>query len=411
MKKAIILLLIFSLLALPGCTEKTTTTGEELTIAAFMDSQFLQFAAKKYEEIHDGVKININTYSTKDEKDVSKYSQIINTALMSGKGEDIIDVSHISWAKLAEKNKLMDLTGAVNLDPAKYYQNVIDAYLYKGKRYTIPLCFAFEAYHFDDALTGKENPANLMLNGLLDLSDRYTADGTTMLFDDSGYGMGQTTLAYKLFTLNFKDFVDVENKKANVDGAKFISLLESVQSIADRLIIKKSGDVPLIHQFLLYSPAMSHLGTVDYNDMFLLTNEAGQGSFSTIGFLPAVNANSTKKERTLDFIQFLISEEMQSSPELMYCPVNKTAAEEAAKLVFADAKSGGYMPDGFDEDSLERNIAKFNGFAGYLSVVEYSDDFIRDFVLTEMTRYFQGEESADQAAKNLQSKLNTYLKE
>ena len=384
--------------------------GGELAVAAFNDSQFLQQAARRYEEMHEGAKISV-TYYVGEEKDAYKYSQIINAALMSGRGEDIIDVSCIPWWKLADKDKLFALDGEIGITPEAYYQNVMDAYIYKGRRYTVPLGFAFEAFQFGDAFADKEPPRHITLGMLLSLADKYPG---TPLFNDSGFGMGQVTLAYKLFGMYFGDFVDVANKNANVGGERFITLLENVKSIAGALKPPKMDENPLIRQLVLYSPAMSHMGTVGYENVFLLADEAGQSIFlASGGLMPAVNANSPNKELAIDFIRFLISEDIQSSPELTCCPVNKKAALESARLLFGDLQLGGYVPDGFGDGDLAQNIAKFDELVERLSTCElaFSDVFIRDFAMAEMGRFFRGEASAEQAAKNLQAKLNTYLKE
>jgi multiple sugar transport system substrate-binding protein len=409
MKKEIFSFLVFALLIFPlaGCGAKTTQDSGELTIAAFNDSEFLVQAARKYEEAHEGVTIVINAYAG-EEKDVSKYSQIINTALMSGKGEDIIDVSSITWTKLADKNKLLDLNDLVELDSAQYYQNVLDAFIYKEKRYAIPLCFMFEMFRFDDAFKDKEVSADFTIDDLLALAGKYPE---VALFNGGGGGMGTTTLAYKLFSLESENFLDVANKTASVDNERFISLLQSVQSFAERIQIEERGDASLIRQYMIFSPVMSSNGTVDYSDMFFLTNESSQAGFETSGFLPSINANGAHPELAADFIRYLLSEEIQSSPELNCSPVNKNAAATLAKLVYGSVSAEGYAPEGFDDNVLERNIQKFNEHSERLGVVQYSDHFILDFVSSEMRRYFVGEESAEQAAKNLQSRLNTYLKE
>ena len=407
MKQTLLPFLLTVLMALPACTAAPDTAGAELTIAAFNDSRFLELAARRYEELHEGVKISINAYAG-EEKDVSKYSQIINTALMSGRGEDIIDVKALSWWKLADKNKLLDLNSEIDITAETYYKSVMDAYIYKEKRYAIPLYFSFEAFGWGDTLADKELPRHITIDSLLALADKYPG---TPLFNDSGFGMGQITLAIKLFDMDFDDFIDLPNKNVNVDGEKFISLLENVQSIAAVLAPPTRDETPLIRQLVLYSPTMSHVGTIEYENAFLLTDDDGQSVFLASGFVPAVNANSRNIELAIDFIRFLISEEMQSSPELVYCPVNKGAARESAELTLGDLQLGGYVPDGFDDDKLEQNIAKFNELAERMSVVEFSDVFIRDFVIAEMKRFFTGEVSAEEAARNLQSRLNTYLKE
>lgn len=407
MKKAILLLIIFTLLPLYGCggTKQIEANGD-LVIAALRENEFLNAAARKYEEANDGVKVTIIAYwKNGADMDFSKYSQIINTALMSGKGEDIIDVSSLTWTKLADRGKLADLNGLISFDTETYFMNILDAYLYNEKRYAIPLCFSFEAYRFYNDFSDKEIKKDVTINDTLALAGKYPENP---LFDGSGFGTSKTSLAYKLFCLNFSDFLDMEMKEATVDNAEFISLLETVSSFPEPLAGYPGA---LIGQALVYTPAMTNNGTEDLSNMFLLTNAAGGALFDTVGFMPAINANSENKELAADFIKFLLSEETLTSPELYFCPVNKKAADEKAKLMFESVLAGGWAPEGFDYAALERNIAAFNALAGKLSLVENADYFIRDFVTAEMERYFQGRQDAAQTAKNLQSRLNTYLKE
>jgi multiple sugar transport system substrate-binding protein len=207
--------------------------------------------------------------------------------------------------------------------------------------------------------------------------------------------------------MNFDEFIDVHNSQANVESEKFISLLENINSI-ENLRWPEPGETAVLWELALYNPAMNQNGVEDYTGTFLLTNDNGESLFSPVGFLPSVNAGSANGELAIDFIQFLISEEMQSSPELLFNPVNINASAEMAALVLAEVRAGGFAAADFN---LERNITIFNQLAGRTAVVRNSDAFINRFVWDEMTRYFDGEASAEQTAKNLQSRLNTYLKE
>jgi multiple sugar transport system substrate-binding protein len=403
--KKIITILLLLVFVLSGCnTEQKQANGSgELSIATFFESRYLEIAARKYEEIREGVKININVNATEEERDSAKYSQIINTALMSGGGEDIIDVSYINWAALADSNRLLDLNGKINFSPEEHYMSVLDAYLYNGGRYVIPLSFYFTGLRFDNAFAEIETPKHITLDGLLALAAKHSE---TPLFL-SGTGIDSVSLAYMMFGMDFNDFIDVSNKKADVDSEKFISMLEKINSISN-LRWLEPGETALIWEVAMYNPAMNSNGLEDYTGMFLLVNEKGGSLFSPVGFLPSVNANSPNRELAFDFMQFLLSEETQSSPELMFNPINKKSSAEMAALVLANVRAEGYAADGFD---LEKNISLFNGLAERLTVVQYSDSFVNQFVWDELTRYFDGEVSAEQAAKNLQSRLNTYLKE
>jgi ABC-type glycerol-3-phosphate transport system substrate-binding protein len=405
---ASILLFTIAITALSGCNieqgGRQASGSGELNIATFFENTYLELAARKYEEINDGVKITINVYATPEERDPVKYSQIINTALMSGGGEDIIDVSNLAWVTLADSNRLLDLNGKIDFASGDYYKSVLDAYLYNGGRYAVPLCFSFEASYFDESIPHYNSLKTITLDDLVRLAGEYPENPLI----SSSRGASPATVAFHFFSLDFNEFVDIKNKEANVDSEKFITLLEKVNSIAPNLRHNESDNPHLINERLIYNAASSCCGPIDYTGMLLMTNNDGAGLVSPFGFLPSVNANSGNQELAADFIQFLLSAEIQASPELMFNPVNKKASAEIAALILAEVRAGGYAAEDFD---LENNIALFNGLTERLAVVNNSDYFINSFVREELNRYFDGEVSAEQAARNLQSRLNTYLKE
>lgn len=328
------------------------------------------------------MKITINVYSTAmGDTDIEAYSQYINTALMSGLGEDIIDVRNLAWVYLADKGKLLDLNGEIEFTQGSYYQNILDAYLYNGGRYTIPLNFNFDAITFNDIYSDNSNSDGLTLDLLLSLVERYPE---APLFRSST-GMGPASLAYRWFLLDFHEYINVTEKEANIDNDKFINLLESIDSISNNLRGPEIGETVIMLQLVYYNAINSTGRVEDYNELFLLGNNDGDRLFSTIEFLPSINANSKNKELAADFMQFILFDEMQSSPELLNCPVNINAANHLATLTFEESQKLGYDAGDFN---LEKKIEIFNELAGQLTVVEYSDHFLTSFVYDEIGTLF-----------------------
>ncbi|MDR1664540.1 MAG: extracellular solute-binding protein [Clostridiales bacterium] len=403
--------------------------GKTLTISVFVENEVLNAAARKFEESHAGVNVDIvplfkdssEINGMAYENDVQRYSQQVNTALISGGGEDIISVGEITWSKLADRGKLADLNEYLTFPEGAYYQNVLDAFLYKGKRYTVPLCFSFDVAirdaDFDrNNFIGAEPPTDLSMDELFALADNLD----TPLFN---YGterhnkFDQINIAAHVFNVYFKDFIDMENKKADVNNETFVSLLKSVQALHNAGKLYPGDRVGslngLITIFQAYSPLESSLGVIDYTGMFFISGSGGQnriGANGLLNFMPAINANSQHKALAAEFITFLLSDEMQTSPEIMFfSPVNKKAAAEMARLNYESYRNSGiFIPEGFD---LEKNIAAFEKLANRLTHTDYNDRQIQYFVRAEMERYFGGETSAEQAAQNLQSKLTLYLQE
>jgi multiple sugar transport system substrate-binding protein len=389
-------------------TDTQGTSDDALTVATFRDDAFISFAAERFEETRGGVKVNVVTYMTESnlsyENAAEDYSQSVNTAIMSGGGEDIIDVSRLTWEKLADRQMLLDLNNYVTLNPDEIRMNILDAYLYNGKRYTVPLSFVFESYSFNEKYD--ELAKDSTLNDLLTLSRRH--EGVELM--TSGGGFDAAVLAELMFNLNYHKYVNLPDKSVSFDDGTFAAILENIKELdkSGALDSPKEWTDALMVQHLTYTPVMTNNGTELYDDFFLLVNDKGNGTFDCISSLPAINKNSKHPELAAEFISFLLSEEIQSSPENLFSPVNFKAGAENARLSFESTKAEGYAPEGFD---LQKNIDLFNNMAAKLTSVGCGDRFISRLYWDEVTRYFGDEQTAEQTAANLQSMISTYLNE
>jgi len=425
MTGTVCLLLTIALVALTACnssengvrhTETQITSAEptaiygELTIAtlSFMGTDpFLENAAQRFEALNENVTVNISLYDN-----WQTYAQIINTALMSGGGEDIIGISTLQWQRLADAGRLLDLNNKLVFAPGEFYQNVLDTFLYNGGRYVVPLAFSMGAFHATEALAPELKPQVLTLENLVAVSNAHQGQGQETLLFLTGSGLGGTPLsiAEMFFELEFHNFVDLAGRTANVDNESFIALLEAVYSIADNIRWAQPGEEALFMEEFIHSPAMALNGVFDYSNLILAANTDG-GSLvnATQGFV--INANSQNPALAAAFLQFLLSEEIQSSPELFQTPVNMAAAvtrsHATLESVRAYSQYTGFTA-GFD---LDNNITIFNQLASRATTIGITDSMIRDFVRAEMERFFNGEVTAQQAASNLQIRLTTYLNE
>jgi multiple sugar transport system substrate-binding protein len=405
-----------------------TESGEkEIVISLDAENEYLTRAAEKYMEAHSDVEITLNIIDTQNNRD--KYTQAVSTEIMSGKGADIYDATFLSYFKLADSDMLVDLNDYIGqeLNNEKYYSSLMDSLLYNGKRYTIPLSFNFSGYQIDQAVADEYDinipEGNLKISDLLHFSEQLPKDGSVMLFDGGGMGMNDVMLTSQLIGQQFSEFVDMSGKTANFENEEFYSILEAVKKIVDNQqlytqkaemnneinysITKKS----LIKQFLLYTPAMSNDGTMAYKDIILLTNDEGNTTFSSASFLPIISENSKNKELAADFILFLLSDEMQSMPELLFCPVNQDAVREVSLLVYEDSKAGGWLPDNFTEETLDVNIDTFAKLADSLGIFEKQERFVNSLINNELDVLYQGSETPEQAAANLQASVQSYLNE
>jgi multiple sugar transport system substrate-binding protein len=411
--KKIVSILTLSMLAvfmLAGCNGGTgaenaaANTGSELTIATPFTDGFIESAARRFEELHDNrYTVNIVVYEPQ------AFSQTITTALMGGGGEDIISSSWLAWERIADAGMLVDLNGVMSFPAGEYYQNVPDALLHNdGGRYVLPLSFSISAFSFTDAVPENSRPDVLMLENLLALAEASAE--IPMFATASGLGSSPVSIAAMYFDLYFDDFINLSTRQVNVENEKFIAMIENVNAISDRLTVTGFGEATLLQEEMLFSPAMSNSGTVDYSDMLLAANSSGE-SLVNVQSLMAINANSGNQELAARFLQFLISEDMQTSPELFLNPINKNAAAANAATMLETVRAYGQYDGSTAGFDLENNIAIFNGLTERLALSGTSDPNIGSFVWAEMQRFFDGEVTAGQAASNLQARLTTYLNE
>ncbi|MDO5401042.1 MAG: extracellular solute-binding protein [Eubacteriales bacterium] len=377
-----------------------------LTVTAFADTEsgFLRAAARRYEQSHPGSTVTIQEVGRDNGFKKSKYRDIVNTQLMSGTASDIVDVSPMFWAKLADSGRLLDLRGEIPFNSSDYYVNVVNSYLYKGGRFCVPLAFTMFAYGFNEDVAGQEAMGNLSVETLTALAERFP--NADIFGNNIGSVHSPARVAFLLFSAASPDYVDLENKTANVNSEKFISMLESIRSIGSR-INGQNGRPAVLHCNNIWTPTSSALALYDATGMVLLGDE-GRSSFENQGFTPAVGADSPNKGLAIDFIQFLLSEEIQSMPEITSCPVNKNGVRRVAEFELADETAAGR---GLPSLDLENNLAIFDAMASHLTHVDSGDAVVDDFVMSALEKYFAGGQSARETAENLQARLTMYLNE
>lgn len=437
-KTFLLLLIIISLLGITGCTQTVSKEGEtsssadtgtekELIIASAHEDNFLQQVAERYMSANEDITVTIKNIDIGNSND--KYTQLVSTELMSGKGADMYDGRLLSYFKLADSGMLADLNELIGdeLQSDDYYTGLLNSLTINGKRFTIPTSFNFSGYEINHEVAEKYNvtlpEGDIFLRDLRSISDQLPDDGSVILIGLGGGGATEINFATDLIEQRFNQFVNLEEKKSYFDSNEFYDVSKLITLLVDRkqiyteeAVLNNTFDFEeekdtLIQPLFLYNPAMCNDGTKDYKDIVHIVNDEGQTKFSSVSFMPIINNNSPNKELAADFVLFLLSEEVQSMPELLFCPLNKNAVRELSTMVYEDAKTGGWLPEGFDDTTLENNISIFAKLSESLTIFERQDRFIVSLIRDELSEIFLSKESLEQGAKNLQSSVNAYLNE
>jgi multiple sugar transport system substrate-binding protein len=426
-----------------GISDSPATSGGDktITISMQMNDRFFDLLKQKFEAAHPNIKVELMVYNAtppdksaagaQDQgmKDLQKFVDTITTELASGKGADLLLTNDLPYKKYADKHLLANMDDLMKNDPSfdrnNYYMNVFDAMKYKDSYYALPTSVQFtNVWIGNNAILG---------NGKVDDSKWNWQDFVNQvkpLIPAGGTAYSNMPINMLLGAMLFPGidkFIDTANKKATFDSAEFINLLNLARSMVDTKVVSTDVDEGLS---LFTAEGFSHV-----TDMISLpqTSFDGKGAlFKAPSAVPdqgysfhsnftfAINDKSKNKQEAWEFIKFVLSDEIQQDKALNEMPVNKAAFHHIqdsmrdpntfgkADLRIADNPRSREItikpPTKAEVDRLETFITGINS-------VDETDYKLGSLVFDELAPFFSGQKSAEDAAKSVQGKVNTYLNE
>ena len=408
----------------------TARTPEEMeqmeciSLASFWaDSGMVADLAYRYNRQSDSHRIVVYDYQTEyPDLDYLGLQDQFNEDLLHGIVPDIIDSSSMSMEYLANKGILEDMNPYFENDAEfqaeDYFMNFFEASEYKGRLTSVGL-----NYYVSAAAAKTEH-----LNGITGL----TPETMTQLYDAMPEGMRLTTKRsaddwfYHNSTKMIGYFVDMEKGTCNFENAEFIQFLELCgreHSTGGQLEVYPAfrEDAALLHFCDLTTLQSYHILTegVFGNEAFTLLNVpfCKSGAIYARSVL-SVNHESFYKEQIWDFIKFCLSEEQQMflNQQDSTLPVNRNATMAIMQEEMNETdpeKLTWYIADGQIPLSAPTQ-AEMDAYLAFLEGICSCSNFQRDIILImceEADMYFAGDCTAEQAAKNIQSRVSLYLAE
>ena len=481
--KKIISYFFAALIVLTGCNG-SNGSGRSVTDSDFFESKidgeisisvydsmlyknFLEEAARVFEEKHPGVKINIETFSVMPEiktmevdgkfisvmqsSDESQtrgdYINRVNTKIMSGEGADIYAMDILPLNKLINSGALENLDNYMTLDPDfnknDYRQNILEALRYRGGIWLLPLNYSFNYYSYDSTLIPLHAARNFGADRAFNTEELINLgiplfDGSRLLFNDTG---GQ------LINENYHSFVDLQAGRANFINGGFALLLESINYYVDqgyirrntmsaldieefmrraaeapveRVFFKLNNSYFLINMFIReLAQGMntgfnsSSIAVIEEDDKIsgIQANTDGKIPFSyNLGF--GINSLSKNRETAWAFIKFLLSKEMQLSPYIFNLPVNNEARNE--KIQFDFKMAFGMYDEELNNrqlQAMENYILTLESLSDMINGYVIQDSNVNDMMMQEVQYFLNGSRTAEEVTKILQNKADLYLGE
>ena len=407
-----------------------------ITIAGISAGDTINAAIETFQKEHPDYKVELKTYSNEiagikqsgNSADLTSLIQQFNTDVIAGNSADIYILDNLPYYKYIDKGILADLEPlmeASGFDLSQYYGNIIDACRMDGTLYALPAAFSF------DMLAGKE--ANMPASDTPSMDDFFNAVNSlpagmaVVLKEDA-------TQAFKEFMKdNYSYFVDQAAKTARFGTPEFINVLNQFKELIDTRMSGKGeedespyeqvGDgsiafTPVQFRGLMDLSMIKAFAGDDVKLSSMPSVEQGIYNFTPRG-LYGINASSPNQEIAWEFIQSLLSEDMQSDMMQMNgFPVNKTALQNIIENEIAEGSKEGMRSviatptkqveiKPLSREEYDAFTAKFD----HLNRVSAPDANIINILDEELPTFFSGQKSAEDVAELIQNRVETILNE
>jgi len=414
----------------------------EITVSAYdsmIYKNYLEEAARLFEELYPGTKVNIETFSVMpevrsgtqgnmqvmqmqmqdDPQGRADYISRVNTNLMSGSGADIYAMDVLPLQKFVESGALENLSSYMNIDPEfnknDYRQNILDALVYRNGTWFLPVDFNFSYFAYDSTLIPADiasefgtdkawNTADLITMG----TSLYT--GSYKLFNQTDYTGVRGGMFSQLLYENIQSYVNLETGRANFTDGGFTGLLTSVknyaqqgyipaavtgqqnvnrgmsmnmETAADRFFFKLNEAFSLFTQFTRNTGLMVGMRTTGTVAAIEADDEIAGIRANADGSVPftysqafGINSQSKNKETAWAFLKFLLSKEMQLSTNISSMTFPLNNEARNEKAEFLF--SGTFLSINISLTDQHRQAME-----NYIAAVEELSDNINSFVIQD----------------------------
>ncbi len=411
---------------MPSVPSKTLTIyGLNLS-----DNKTLRQAASLFQMANPDVKIEIiDGHSDAGGISVSDTIRSLNTELVNGKGADILVLDGLPARSYKEKGILEDMQKIIGemIESGELYDNVADKFYEEdGAVYQIPTRISFPV------IIGNEEDLR-HFSTLEDIAQYQNANPDKPITSKARY----ENILREYANLYYTELVNPETGQL-VPG-KVKTLLETVKTLGDacgaKVIfgesendgrlnafgfdqgnrIKMSGIYDLYGGSRLISIEMLN----SINDMMLpysaidkrgYSMEQLNGSYLALGML-GVTSTGKEKETAMEFVRFVLGSQVQSSDLRDGFPVNPEAVdqwqEKTSEYSVAISVSGSddYLDGYWPEPERRQELL---GYLNTLNNPIILDGVLMEMIINESKGYFEGTQTAAQAAAAVENKAKLY---
>ena len=334
-KIAIILTLqfIITVFAFSGCGESTASSNSsKLTYCAYYEDaicdiikRYNKYCTKHYDESYQ---IEIVKFESQEEMNIK-----ISTEVMSGDGPDTFSLSQkLPFEKMAANSTLLDVDELINtyyseINFDDYNAKVMESGVINGKRYFVPLAYSIDAFISTEETLGKYN--------LVSTDFSYEALNDALSQSGESYSLfGSTEDNLNFFYSFLAQFFDYNSIEIEFDTKDFSESLDYIYDLINNDTTDENiyyflyeniskGDSVFYKQFSSFELMVrTYAYLYYYSSTPVLVNNFSQSQniiSASVDFGIAFNSNCKHKEKLLPFIEYCLSESIQTNWNTEYC--------------------------------------------------------------------------------------------
>lgn len=385
-----------------------------------MDASEIMEEILIFAENHPEVQIEVREYS--------KYGSdravaILNSEMAIGNGPDVFlfgdGNKKMPLDGLIENGYLVDLYEFIDKDinREEYLTNIFEAYAVQGKLYEMPLYFRIKGYAAKERIAGNEE---LSLQDWTEILKNYP-ESTLFPGDFKRDDLLEELISSEMFW-------NREEKTCNFDSEEFIEYLEWAKKLPKEVDYlnetniwpnQRIDKILLTSVYLMDFRDIQRTYEVTYGEDVIFTGFPGMGGamFSREGIRIGINSQSGKQDLAWQFVKGFLSEEYQNKiAKKRYFPINKSVLQQVAEQATI---SWGEWESTYKLDGKEYKLSpitkehadKAISFIETIKKVEAYDYQIEQIIREECEYFFEGQKTAEQVAKILQSRIQLMLLE
>lgn len=393
---------------------------------------------------NDEYHISVIDYSIYD-SEANEYrgaQEKMATDIASGNGPDfIVADNYYAIANYIDKGMFTDLEPIMKKDEEFDYDdflpNIIEALKKDGKLYAMSSSFNVNTVIAKKSIVGDKNTWTM---DDMRAVEKTLSDGAVLWS-----GLDRSSMMYQFLSFSGDTFADLSKGKCSFDSQAFIDLLEYVKTIPENTNDFwsqfeddwESYDT-MYRRNRVICNARSFYGINSYKyqlrgyygeplAMIGYPTESGNGSSISLGTVFCICAKSNHKDVSWDFIkQFLSKENMGKNIDSYTFPTRKSLFEECVKKgmernSYVDYETGEtiYYDDYFylgnqqiTMDPLtQEEVDEFSNWVYSVNKLSTNIDELLTIIEEEAEAFYQGQKSAEEVAKIIQSRAFLYINE